>query len=173
MEYLEVKYPGESFDEFLYIAARRQKMFFIREGEVSDVYVISTAEKGLGSEIGSNRTPTGLHRIAEMVGEDLPERAIIKAKQFTGSLAEIESDAQSTPYDYLTSRALHLEGLESGVNRGEGKDSYKRAIFIHGTHEEGLLGKPASKGCIRMSNKDVIDLFNKIGVGTLVVILGN
>ena len=63
--------------------------------------------------------------------------------------------------------------MENGKNLGEGCDSYSRGIFIHGTHEEGLLGKPASKGCVRMANKDVIELYENVEVGTFVVILNN
>ena len=61
--------------------------------------------------------------------------------------------------------------LENGKNKGEGIDSYKRYIYIHGTSEEGRLGTPASHGCIRMKNNEVIDLYKTIAIGTLVLIL--
>ena len=64
-----------------------------------------------------------------------------------------------------------LEGLEEGINKGDGIDSYKRYIYVHGTSEEGKIGSPASHGCIRMKNKDVIDLFNEVAIGTFVLIL--
>ena len=71
----------------------------------------------------------------------------------------------------ITSRILWLEGTEQGKNKGDGIDSYKRYIYIHGTSEEGLIGQPASHGCIRMKNKDVIDLFKEVSIGTFVLIL--
>jgi hypothetical protein len=98
---------------------------------------------------------------------------IIKQKVDTGAKAEAVLQAESTDQDLITSRVLHLTGLEEGINLGGDVDSYNRGIFIHGTHEEGLIGTPASKGCVRMKNADVIDLFERIEVGTFVVILNN
>jgi len=71
----------------------------------------------------------------------------------------------------VTSRILWIDGMEKGINKGDGIDSYKRYIYIHGTSEEGRIGQPASHGCIRMRNKDVIDLFNGVSIGTFVLIL--
>jgi len=67
---------------------------------------------------------------------------------------------------------LWLKGLQPDVNQGAGVDSYARYIYIHGTQEEGLLGRPASHGCVRMANQDVIDLFESVMVGTFVYITG-
>ena len=78
---------------------------------------------------------------------------------------------QKSKTDDITSRILWLDGLEKGLNKGEGIDSFKRYIYIHGTSEEGRLGSPASHGCIRMKNKEVIGLYEKIKIGTLVLIL--
>ena len=66
---------------------------------------------------------------------------------------------------------MWLTGLEEGFNRGGKVDSFKRYIYIHGTSEEGRLGTPSSHGCIRMKNKDIIELYDKIKLGTLVLIL--
>ena len=73
--------------------------------------------------------------------------------------------------DVVQSRIIWLDGLEEGVNKGAGIDSFQRYIYIHGTPEEWRLGQKASKGCIRMSNKDVIELFSLISAGTLVNIV--
>lgn len=72
--------------------------------------------------------------------------------------------------DLVTTRILWLQGLEPGVNQGKGIDSHARYIYIHGTPEEGLIGQPASHGCIRMYNRDVIELFDAVQEGTLVEI---
>ncbi len=172
-EYLSVKYRGVSFDRFVYVAAKKQRMYLIDGDAVVQSYSISTAKKGIGSKMGSYQTPAGLHRIADKVGDELEACSILKSKQATGQKAEILSEARSSGEDLITSRILHLKGLEDKVNSGEGCDSYERGIFIHGTHEEGLLGVPASKGCVRMANADIIDLFNRVEVGTFVVILNN
>lgn len=173
MEYLGIKYGAERFDRFVYVAAKRQCMYVVHNGVIEAKYPISTARKGIGNQAGTFKTPQGLHQIAEKVGHGLPPGTIIKSKVPTGEMAEIVHNPKSNGLDLITTRVLHLKGSEEGVNLGGNCDSYSRGIFIHGTHEEGLIGKPASKGCIRMRNDDVADLFEKIEVGTFVVILNN
>ena len=90
---------------------------------------------------------------------------------FHGEIATVYKDTTKSITDDITSRILWLEGIEIGKNKGENIDSYRRHIYIHGTSEEGRLGTPASHGCIRMKNKDVIDLYKMVEVGTLVLIL--
>ncbi len=172
-EYLEIKYTGVEFERFIYVAAKQQKLYLVEGNDVVATYTISTAKEGVGSTRGSFQTPEGLHKIADKIGEGEELNTIIKSKQPTTEKAEIISSPSSTKIDLITTRVMHLRGMEEGVNSGEGVDSYSRGIFIHGTHEEGLLGIPASKGCIRMSNKDVVDLFDRVEVGTFVVILNN
>lgn len=173
MEYLSIKYSDKEFDEFLYVAIKQQKLFLIENNEIVAEYPISTAKKGLGNKLGSFKTPQGLHKVAEKVGSEVEPLGIIKQKVATGEKAEAIVQARSTKQDLITSRVMHLSGLEKGLNQGGSVDSYTRGIFIHGTHEEGLIGTPASKGCIRMKNADIIDLFERIEVGTFVVILNN
>lgn len=173
LEYLTVKYPNHDFNTFIYVAAKKQKLYLIHGGKVDASYPVSTGKNGVGGKIGSNKTPEGLHFIKEKVGSDLAENTIIKKKIATEQIATPILEAETNGLDLITSRVMHLQGLEDGVNLGEGQDSYKRGIFIHGTHEEGLIGKPVSRGCIRMRNKDVIDLYSRIEVGTFVVILNN
>ncbi len=98
-------------------------------------------------------------------------------KSTVGNPQSAIPNPQSEP-DLITSRILWLEGLEPGVNSGtdmEGRvvDSYKRYIYIHGTNHEGEIGKPASLGCIRMTNSDVITLFDVLQEGDLVWIQEN
>ncbi len=172
-EYLEIKYPNKSFDQFIYIAAKRQSLYLVQGDSIRSKFTISTAKNGLGNDRGSFQTPEGLHSIAEKVGKDEPINTIISRKMSTGQIATINNTNSSDNQDLITSRVLHLKGMEPGMNAGEGHDSYSRGIFIHGTHEEGLLGKPASKGCVRMANQDIIALFKNVEVGTFVIILNN
>ena len=90
---------------------------------------------------------------------------------FYGQIATIYDDTTQSKTDDVTSRILWIEGMEKGKNKGEGIDSYTRYIYIHGTSEEGRIGTPASHGCIRMKNKDIIGLYMIVEVGTLVLIL--
>jgi lipoprotein-anchoring transpeptidase ErfK/SrfK len=47
----------------------------------------------------------------------------------------------------------------------------RRYIYIHGTPDEAALGSPASHGCIRMRNRDVIELCDRVRAGTRVEIV--
>ncbi len=149
-----------------------QRMFLIKNNSAFDFYPISTSKYGIGNKSGSNKTPLGVHQIQAKIGDDAPIGAIFKGKVFTGEIAEISyADEDLTDEDYITTRVLPLRGLEYGVNKGKGIDSFSRAIYIHGTPEEGLIGRPASHGCIRMLNEDVIALFDKVEIGTLIDIV--
>jgi len=173
LEYLGIKYNKIQFNKFIYVAVKRQRLYLIENGQIVQTFDVSTSKKGIGSGTGTNCTPAGLHEIADKAGEGLPLNSVLKNKIPTGENAQIEMSSVSTGLDLITTRILHLRGLENNVNAGPGKDSFERGIFIHGTHEEGLLGTAASKGCVRMANEEVIELFNSVEVGTFVVILNN
>lgn len=160
---------------YLWVSVSEQKMFYKQQDQVLATYPISTAEKGIGNRSGSLQTPVGLHRVAERFGAGAALGTWFKARQSTGRIVEILTEPKKADGDYVTTRILWLQGLEAGVNQGrdaEGNvvDSYRRYIYIHGTPEEGLIGQPASHGCIRMLNADVIELFEKVPTGTLVYI---
>ncbi len=133
-------------------------------------YKISSSSFGIGSQKNSFKTPLGAHMISEKIGEKLPKGAVLKGRVWTNEIAEIISKPIDIEADVITSRILWLEGLEIGRNKGGNVDSKSRYIYIHGTAEEGLIGKPASLGCIRMFNEDVIELFKNVSVGTQVLI---
>ncbi len=122
----------------------------------------STSRFGVGQTEGSNRTPLGLHRIAEKIGSGWPVGAAFKSRRLTGFTWE------GMPGAKITTRILWLDGLEPGFNRGGNVDSRGRYIYIHGTGDETTLGRPASCGCIHLAAADLIPLFEKLPVGTLV-----
>ena len=105
-----------------------------------------------------------------MIGNDVPKNTIFISRINTKRQADIIHKEESSDDDYVTTRIMWLDGQEDGINKGKGVDSYNRYIYIHGTHEEGLIGQKASHGCIRMFNSDVIELFNKVNKGTKVYI---
>jgi lipoprotein-anchoring transpeptidase ErfK/SrfK len=158
-------------DEVIYVSIKQQKLYHIQHDSIIKEYTISSSAYGIGSTSGSNKTPIGLHSIREKYGEKTPINGKMTGRVFHGHIATIYTDQTKSKTDDVTSRILWLEGLEKGKNTGKGIDSFKRYIYIHGTSEEGRLGKPASHGCIRMKNKEVIDLYKLVEVGTLVVIL--
>ena len=158
-------------DEVIYVSIKQQKLYHIKNDSILKEYIISSSAYGIGSESGSNKTPIGMHRIKEKHGDKTPVNGRMIGRVFYGNIASIYTDETKSETDDVTSRIFWLEGVEKGKNKGKGIDSYKRYIYIHGTSEEGRLGKPASHGCIRMKNKEVIDLYKLIEVGTLVLIL--
>lgn len=150
--------------------ARQRLVLFVGETAVRE-YPISTSKVGTGSEENSGRTPLGRHRISEKLGDDAPLGTIFRSRENTGEVAAIITDSTDLEEDLVLTRILWLEGMEAGVNQGPGIDSKERYIYIHGTNEEGLIGTPASHGCVRMRNADVIDLYDRVPVGTEVWIL--
>ncbi len=148
----------------------KQSLYLIRDSKVVKSYPVSTSKYGTGNKEGSNKTPVGTHRISEKIGKDSKIGTIFKAGKNTKTIAKIYSDNTKIQQDYVTTRIICLEGLEEGINKGSGVDSNKRCIYIHGTPEEGLIGKPSSRGCIRMKNSDIIELFDLVTKGTLIEI---
>jgi len=155
----------------LVVDVTTQQLFLLKKGIIERIYSISTSVYGTGSEVNSYKTPLGKHKISEKIGEGLPEGAILKGRRWTGAIANIIKEPIDTEFDVVTSRILWLTGLEEGKNLGSGVDSKSRYIYIHGTAEEGLIGKPASDGCVRMYNSDVITLFDTVNVDTEVWII--
>tara|TARA_B110000467_G_C18273183_1_gene453735 strand:- start:524 stop:1114 length:591 start_codon:yes stop_codon:yes gene_type:complete len=162
---------GDIYDELLYVSVKAQKMYHILNAEIIKTYTISTAEKGVGNIKNSDQTPLGLHSIKEKHGENTPVNGRMVGRIFYGKITAIYQDSTRSKADDVTTRILWLTGEEEGFNKGENVDSYQRYIYIHGTSEEGRLGAPASHGCIRMKNTEVLELYNKIAVGTKVLIL--
>ena len=152
----------ENLNTLLYVDIESQSLLHIKKGTVLKVYNISSSAYGTGSKENSFKTPLGKHEIYKKLGSNLPENAILKGRVWNGAIADIIKDPIDTDFDHVTSRILWLDGLEEGLNKGKGIDSRRRFIYIHGTAEEGLIGKPASDGCIRMYNDDVIELFDLV-----------
>ena len=134
-------------------------------------YPVSTALNGAGETEGSYCTPRGRHRIAQKIGANAPLYTVFKARVPTGEIWTPEREAKSPGSDWILSRILWLEGLEPGKNQGGTVDSHARYIYIHGTNEESKIGTAVSHGCIRMRNADVVDLFERVPVGTGVEII--
>lgn len=148
----------------------QQRLYLKQDDDLIKSYPISSSKYGEGSTENSNMTPLGLHVIKEKIGTDVPINTLFISRINTKRTVNIENSRNKTKDDHITSRILWLDGLEEGKNKGKGVDSYSRYIYIHGTHEEGLIGEKASHGCIRMLNNDVIDLYNYVNIGTEVYI---
>ena len=147
-----------------------QRLYLIENSVIKASYPISTSKYGEGSIENSFKTPLGKHSIKEMIGEEAEINTIFTSRINTKRSATIIDQFEDTDNDYVTSRIMWLDGEEDGFNKGGNVDSFRRYIYIHGTHEEGLIGTKASHGCIRMFNYDVIELFNLVNIGTKVLI---
>jgi lipoprotein-anchoring transpeptidase ErfK/SrfK len=119
-------------------------------------YRISTSRFGPGTEPGSHKTPLGRFRVAEKHGHGQPLGMIFVSRVATGRYG-----AECDEHDHVQTRILWLEGLDA-----ENANTFSRYIYIHGTNAESRLGAPASFGCVRMANADVVDLFERVPVGT-------
>lgn len=125
-------------------------------------FLISTSRFGVGQQEGSFRTPLGLHRVARKIGAGQPVGTVFRARRAVGLTRQGMTDAT------VCHRILWLEGLEPGLNRGGTMDSLRRYIYIHGFGDEATLGRPVSHGCIHMAASDLLALFDRTRVGTLV-----
>ena len=170
LQKLESKFGLTSDDCAVIVSIPEQELRLMKGEETLRLYKISTSKRGVGNLAGSHRTPLGTHRIAAKIGEGAELGSIFIARCNTGRTAQIYTNNGDTQKDLKTTRILWLKGVEPGINKGDGIDTFRRLIYIHGTPEEELIGTPASNGCIRMKNGDVMELFDFVQEGTLVEI---
>lgn len=125
-------------------------------------YPVSTAARGRANRRDSLGTPPGWHRVAERFGLNAPPGTEFASREATGRILGQEHWMDDGEHDAILTRILWLDGLEDGINRGGEVDSHERYIYIHGTNHEQHLGSPASRGCVRMANLDIIALADDI-----------
>ncbi|MDX1454162.1 MAG: L,D-transpeptidase [Gammaproteobacteria bacterium] len=154
----------------LHVDIASQRLSVESGGEEIASYPVSTARNGAGEQDGSFCTPRGRHRVAEKFGGDAPLNAVFVGRAATGETWSPELAIAHPDRDWILTRILWLEGTEDGFNRGGAVDSRQRYIYIHGTPDSEPMGEPASHGCIRMRNADVVELFDFVPVGCPVII---
>jgi lipoprotein-anchoring transpeptidase ErfK/SrfK len=142
------------------ISVKKQELTLKLGPKKLAVYPISTSRFGLGSKEGSLKTPTGKFRIAEKIGDGMPLGTVFKSRRPVKATKKMLRED-----DLVMSRILWLDGVERA-----NANTYERFIYIHGTNHEGQIGEPASHGCIRMRNPDLVELFDRVGVDTPVMI---
>jgi len=153
------------------VSIAEQKMrLYDEEGNLLHEYPVSTSKYGTGNQNGSEKTPTGLHRIKDKLGGSLPVNEVFIGRVPHGSLEDCIERGVELPDDVIMSRIMWLEGMEPGRNQGGYVDTLQRYIYIHGTNHEDAIGTPSSIGCIRMRNADVVDLFRLVEIGSEVLI---
>ncbi len=137
-------------------------------GKLLRCYPVSTGANGAGEESGSYCTPRGRHIIRAKIGAGQPLDSVFVRRRPTGEIYAPELGAQHPGRDWILTRILWLSGCEPGYNRLGSCDTMRRYIYIHGTPDSIPLGRPGSRGCVRMRNADMIELFERIPVGTAV-----
>jgi hypothetical protein len=153
----------------IYIDVAQQLLSLVTaDSQPLQSYPVSTARNGTGQQMNSFKTPLGIHKIARKIGDGEPLGRVFKARVATDQLSYAE-DYQGEQ-DIISSRILWLQGLQEGFNAGGEVDTFERYIYIHGTPDEAHIGQPVSQGCIRMRNHQVMELFDRVEVGDLVII---
>jgi lipoprotein-anchoring transpeptidase ErfK/SrfK len=138
------------------------------KGELILDYSISSARNGRGQVSGSYCTPLGKHIVRAKIGAGLPVNTVFVGRRTTGERYTPELLAQFPKRDWILTRILWLSGCEVGFNRLGNVDTMRRFIYIHGSPDSVQMGRPGSIGCIRMRNMDIVELFDRVAIGTTV-----
>ena len=133
---------------------------------------ISTARNGAGEQAGSEKTPRGMHYIRAKIGAGLPANSVLVSRRATGEIYTPQLRAAFPNRDWILTRILWLCGLEPGKNRLGQVDTMRRYVYIHGCPDDDPMGVPGSRGCVKMRNSEIIELFERVAPGTRVIIRG-
>jgi lipoprotein-anchoring transpeptidase ErfK/SrfK len=150
--------------------ARQSLELFDAAGSILRRYPVSTAAGGAGETLGSGCTPRGRHIVRARIGAGCPLYTVFSGRRPTGEIWSPELETAHPGRDWILTRILWLSGCEPGKNRLGDVDTMRRYIYIHGCSESAPLGAPGSHGCIRMKNRDVLELFDLTPLYTAVEI---
>ena len=152
------------------ISIKNQTLTLSDDGKQIKQYSVSTAKNGPGELMDSECTPCGKHIISEKIGDGAAVNSVFVGRVATGEIYQPSLREQHPDRDWILTRIIWLSGMEEGKNKGGKVDSHDRYIYIHGSPDDVDMGKPGSRGCVRMRNDGIIELFELIEVGTEVVI---
>ena len=158
-------------DKHIEVNISKQILSLFEGDDVIKQYTISTAKSGPGEQMDSECTPRGKHLIREKIGAGCVANTVFVGREPTGELYHPELREQFPDRDWILTRILWLSGCEAGKNKGGNVDSYDRYIYIHGGPDDLAMGVPGSRGCIRMRNADMIELFDLVDTETGVIIV--
>ncbi|WP_269526519.1 L,D-transpeptidase [Coraliomargarita parva] len=147
-----------------------QAMALVENDQISTLYTVSTSKNPPSCRANSFGTPTGLHQAADKIGDGEPSGMVFKGRVPTGRVYHEYPEGEQAA-NLITTRIIRMRGLEDGHNAGPECDSYDRYVYMHGTNHENRLGQPFSGGCIELSNRDVIEVFERIQRGDLIFIV--
>ena len=153
------------------IDLQQQRLDLLQGGDLQKSYPVSTSKHGAGELKDSYKTPRGRHVIRAKIGAGQPLGAVFRGRRPTGEIYSEELRRAQPNRDWILTRILWLSGLEPGNNRLGNVDTMRRYIYIHGTPDTTELGIPGSIGCIRMANRELVELFDRVAFGTAVHIV--
>ena len=157
-------------DKVIDVDVNKQQLTFLQDDIALASYAVSTAKNGIGQQNGSECTPSGWHTVRAKIGLNAAENTVFAGRRDTGEIFSEALRENHPERDWILTRILWLSGLEQGKNRGGEVDTMRRYIYIHGCPDSDSFSKPSSHGCVKMRNKDIIELFNNIDAGTRVLI---
>lgn len=152
-------------ERLIRVSIPEQRLELLDAQRIVATYPVSTALNGPGEQRNSGCTPCGWHRIRIKIGAGQPINAVFVGRRPTGEIYHPEWAALHPERDWILTRILWLTGLESGRNRGGACDTLRRFIYIHGCPDTAPMGEPRSHGCIRMRNRDLLELFEQVEAG--------
>lgn len=165
------RYPGPDDADLVIVDVRTERLYLLHQGRVADVWPVSTSIHGLDQIARSYGTPSGVFRIARKLGAGMPLGEVLRDQVPTGRVvAPVRTPDDPAASHWITTRILWLSGEQPGWNEGGDFDTFRRHIYIHGTANVGMLGRPASLGCVQMAPKAVVALYRAVPVGTPVLI---
>jgi len=157
-------------DQLITVDIATQRLQLLQGGKVVMDVAVATAKNGPGEVSGSECTPRGLHRIRAKIGGGCAADTVFVGRRPTGELFSEALRAEFPRRDWILARILWLCGMEPGRNRGGNVDTMRRYVYIHGCPDSDPMGIPSSHGCVKMRNRDIMALFDRVEVGTQVVI---
>jgi lipoprotein-anchoring transpeptidase ErfK/SrfK len=155
-------FAAEDNQHAVIVSVPDQTMVVLDHGVPVARYPVSTSKYGVGDSRGHYTTPLGTLEVAKKIGDNAPMGAVFKGRRWTGEILHPNAWGR----DPIVTRILWLRGLDNG-----NRNAFERGIYIHGTPVENMIGRPASYGCIRMRSRDVVRLYDTIGVGAKISIL--
>ena len=149
-----------------------EQMLVLLDGEkLLATFRVSTAANGPGEEMDSECTPQGRHVVDQKIGAGCVANTVFVGRRPTGEIYDEDLRRCNPERDWILTRIMWLQGLDTGRNRGGMVDSKGRYIYIHGSPDSSDMGVPGSRGCIRMRNDDIVRLFELVEEGTVVNIV--
>jgi hypothetical protein len=165
------RFPGPEDADLIVVDIRTETLTLLHHGRIVHAWPVSTALRGADQVANSDGTPIGVFRVARKIGAGLPPDEVLRDQVPTGRfVAPVRVADDPTASRWITTRILWLSGLQPGWNEGGDDDTFRRHIYIHGTADLGMLGRPASQGCVQMAPRAVIALYRAVPAGTPVLI---